>query len=355
TTNSNGLAFINLVSITPVTYPVSATVGKKTGKTEVIFVKQNVKHVNMWLVRNNEKANGNASNIIKARLSDDNNQPVKNVELIWNVPDFVNVKNEKSVTDENGEIQSYFTSTVVGDVSVSGTAGNIISEIKMNFTPDSGMGVNIENIMKIMVNDGAIADGQSKNIVTVYLNDKNGMPVQNADIYLSTTGSAELSAEKIKTDAQGMVIISIVNKIAETVNITARANLASNVTAYSTFMKFGVYSLVNSKSIAIANGKDKAYLRAIVKDVNGNLIKNTPVAFSVSGHAVLSAASVSTGENGEATIAVSNKYNEVVSVNARAEKFKLDHGADSELKFISSKITGVTSDSSKGIFSVGSG
>ncbi|MDT1790611.1 hypothetical protein, partial [Salmonella enterica] len=79
----------------------------------------------------------------------------------WSVPGFIKVREEASVTDNNGEIQTSFSSTVAGGVSVTGRAGELTSDIKMNFTPSSGPEIKVENILKLIINDGAIADGIS--------------------------------------------------------------------------------------------------------------------------------------------------------------------------------------------------
>ncbi|HGJ3203764.1 TPA: inverse autotransporter beta domain-containing protein [Salmonella enterica subsp. enterica serovar Thompson] len=354
-TDSNGLAYFNLTSTVPLTLPVSVIVGKMTESTDVTFVKQTAKYLNMRLVKNNEEANGVASNIIKARLTDENHNPVKGMALTWRVPGFINVRDEASVTDDNGEVQAYFSSTVAGGVTVTGSAGKLESDITMDFTPSSGPEVKIENTLKLIINGSAIADGISTNSATVYLSDKTGAPVPGAAIHISTTGDAVLSTDNINTDSHGMVVIYITDKTAETVNVTARTESAKDVITSTSFMSFGVVSLTGNKSGAAADGKDEIYLTATVRDINGNLVKNTSVVFSVSGYAVISSPSVITGNNGEAGISVSDKYGEVVTVNARAENFRSDPGIDKELTFISSKITGVTSDPVKGIFSVQSG
>ncbi|HGJ4365173.1 TPA: inverse autotransporter beta domain-containing protein [Salmonella enterica subsp. enterica serovar Thompson] len=354
-TDRSGLAYFNLTSTAPVTLPVSVIVGKMTESTDVTFFKQTAKYLNMRLVKNNEVANGEASNIIKSRLTDENHNPVKGMALTWRVPGFISVRNETSVTDDNGEIQTYFSSTVAGGVTVTGKAGELASDITMEFTPSSGPEVKIENTLKLIINDGAIADGISTNSATVYLSDKTGVPVPGAEIHLSTTGDAVLSADNIKTDNHGMAVIYITDKTAETVNVTARTESAKAVITSTSFMEFGVISLTGNKSGAVADGNDEIYLTATVRDINGNPVKNTPVVFSVSGHAVISSPTVLTGDNGEAGVSVSDKFGEVVKVNARAENFRPDPGIDKELTFISSKITGVTSDPVKGMFSVQSG
>ncbi|EAO1992436.1 hypothetical protein E0G79_21940 [Salmonella enterica] len=354
-TDRNGLAYFNLTSTVPLTLPVSVVIGKMTESTDVIFVKQTAKYLDIRLVKNNEVANGVASNIIKARLTDENHNPVKGITLTWRVPGFINVRDETSVTDDNGEVQTYFSSTMAGGVTVTGIAGKLESDITMDFIPSSGPEVKIENILKLIINDGAIADGISTNSATVYLSDRTGAPVPGAGINISTTGDAVLSTDNIKTDSHGMAVIYITDKTAETVNLTARTESAKDVIATASFMAFGVSSLTSNKPDAVAGGQDEIYLTATVRDINGNPVKNTPVVFSVSGHAIISSPSVITGDNGEADVSVSNKYGEVVTVNARAENFRTDPGIDKKLIFISSKITGVTSDPVKGMFSVQSG
>ncbi|EBV7187989.1 hypothetical protein ZL73_22685 [Salmonella enterica subsp. enterica serovar Braenderup] len=354
-TDRNGLAYFNLTSTAPLTLPVSVVIGKMTESTDVIFVKQTAKYLNMQLIKNDEVANGEAFNIIKARLTDENHNPVKGMALTWSVPGFIKVREEASVTDNNGEVQTSFSSTVAGGVSVTGRAGELTSDIKMNFTPSSGPEIKVENILKLIINDGAIADGISTNSAAIYLTDKTGIPVPGEEINLSTTGNAVLSAYKIKTDSHGMAVIYITDKTAETVNIAASTGSAKDVIATTSFMAFGVLSLTGDKSDAAADGQDEIHLTATVRDINGNPVKNTPVVFSVSGHAVISSPSVITGDNGEAGVSVSNKYGEVVTVNARAENFRTDPGIDKTLIFISSKITGVTSNPVKGMFSVQSG
>lgn len=354
-TDKNGKAKVNLTSTTPLTFPVSVIVGKMTESTEVTFVKQTAKYLKMQLIKNDEEANGEASNIIKSRLTDENHNPVKGMALTWRVPGFIKFRDEASVTDDNGEVQTYFSSTVAGSVTVTGKAGELTRDIKMDFTPSSGPEVKIENILKLIINDGAIADGISTNSAAIYLTDKTGIPVPGEEINLSTTGDAVLNAYKIKTDNHGMAVIYITDKTAETVKITAKSVSTEAVIASTSFMRFGVVSLTGNKSSSAADGKDEIYLTATVRDINGNPVKNTPVVFSVSGHAVISTPSVITGDNGEAGVSVSDKYGEVVTVNARAQNSRSDPGIDKELIFISSKITGVTSDPAKGLFPVQSG
>lgn len=354
-TDRNGLANFNLTSTAPLTLPVSIIVGKMTESTEVTFVKQTEKHLEMKLIKNDEEANDEASNIIKSRLTDENHNPVKGMTLTWRVPGFIKVRDEASVTDNNGEVQTYFSSTVAGSVTVTGRVGDLTHDIKMNFIPSSVPEVKIENILKLIINDGAIADGITTNSAVIYLTDKTGRPVSGGEVNLSTTGNAVLSAYKIQTDNHGMAEIFISDKTAETVKVTAKSISTEPVIASSSFMHFGVVSLAGNKSSSAADGQDEIYLTATVWDINGNPVKNTPVVFSVSGHAVISSPSAISGDNGEAGVSVSDRYGELVTVNARAKNSSSDPGVDKELIFISSKITGVTSDPVKGIFSVQSG
>ncbi|WP_042828437.1 Ig-like domain-containing protein, partial [Salmonella enterica] len=82
-TDRNGQAYFNLTSTAPLTLPVSVVIGKMTESTDVIFVKQTAKYLNMQLIKNDEVANGEAFNIIKARLTDENHNPVKGMALTW--------------------------------------------------------------------------------------------------------------------------------------------------------------------------------------------------------------------------------------------------------------------------------
>lgn len=117
--------------------------------------------------------------------------------------------------------------------------------------------------------------------------------------------------------------MAFINKVAETVKVTATLANGNSGTVDSHFVADSTTAAISSagditvdKTTVIANGSDAATFSAIVKDANGNPVPNVAVTWG-SDKGVLSGTSSTTGANGVATITLKHTVAESAQVTVQ--------------------------------------
>jgi adhesin/invasin len=110
----------------------------------------------------------------------------------------------------------------------------------------------------------------------------------------------------------------------------------------ATFLSLNVVSLTSDVDSQKANNGDVITFTATVKDSAGVAVANTPVTFTTTGSATLSAASVQTDGAGQAVVTLKDGVGESVTVKAVAGINAADNGQTKPVTFVAAKITGVT-------------
>ncbi|HCR1912202.1 TPA: Ig-like domain-containing protein [Enterobacter kobei] len=210
-------------------------------------------------------------------------------------------------------------------------------------------------MMTVTSTTDALADGSATDTATVTLKDNRGNALPGQAVILSVSGNAKLSATSGMTDNSGQIQVTLTDTTAETVTITAVLSNGKTATAQGAFIIYTVTSLTTSSPSAKANGSADVTLTATVSDNKGKIVSNIPVAFSVTGSAVLSATMVNTNNSGQAQVILTDIIGEKVTVTAKAKENSSDAGKTKDVTFVAPTITGVGAYGTTHIFTTGQG
>lgn len=128
TTDASGVATLSITDTVAESVTATAKAGNVQGQAAATFnpAAVEVSSVTVTVPGNNQPSNGSATNQAQALVTDANNQPLANVQLVWALTGSatVNATTPLSVTtDNNGIATLRFTDTVGESVTVTATAG----------------------------------------------------------------------------------------------------------------------------------------------------------------------------------------------------------------------------------------
>lgn len=216
--------------------------------------------------------------------------------------------------------------TRAGTVTVASSFNDTsLPEITITQQADSSTG-RITSDAIIVTTDNSVANNTAVNTVTATITDAAGNKLANVPVTFALSGSATVaagSALNAVTDDNGVVSVAFVNKVSETVKVTATLANGNSGSVDSTFVADATTAAINSsggvtvdKTTVIANGSDAATFSAVVKDANGNAVPNVTVTWG-SDKGVLSGTSSTTNASGIATITLKHTVAESAQVNAK--------------------------------------
>lgn len=209
-------------------------------------------------------------------------------------------------------VASSFNDTALPEIAISQQADNSTGRI----TSDA-----------IIVNtDNSVANNTAVNTVTATITDAAGNKLANVPVTFSLSGSATVaagSALNAVTDDKGVASVAFVNKVAETVKVTATLANGNSGSVDSRFVADSTTAAISSsgditvdKTTVIANGSDAATFSAVVKDANGNPVPKVTVTWG-SDKGVLSGTGSTTDASGIATITLKHTVAETAQVTAQ--------------------------------------
>lgn len=140
------------------------------------------------------------------------------------------------------------------------------------------------------------ADGRSRQVLTLTIRDSRGYPVdiQEDEIAIDNLADPEASGTTIspfKRQSAGQYAATVTaGKLTHAVTITPTARGASFSSAAVDVIADSATARVDSLAVikdnAVADGKDVNQLKAIVKDANGNLVREQNVIFTTDSDAI---------------------------------------------------------------------
>lgn len=288
-------------------------------------------------VTSGAKASGSDTNTATVTVMDANDNPLINTAVTFSVNGNAILNASTVNTDSNGHAQVTLTDTIAETVQVTAKLSTGSSRTK-----DSSFVADLDSaVLAITATTGALANGSASNTATVTLKDKNGNALSSQVVTLSTDGRAALSSASGTTDSKGQVSVAVTDSVAETVTVTATLSNGKTASAQMAFITYTVTDLSASATSVKADGSTSSTLTATVKDSNGAVVVNTPVTFSVTGSATLSANTVNTNSSGQAQATLTDMEGEVVTVTAQAQDNGNDAGKTQSITFVASSITGV--------------
>ncbi|MFM5622554.1 inverse autotransporter beta domain-containing protein, partial [Aeromonas veronii] len=281
----------------------------------------------IFIDKNNAIANGIDQNEVSVRITDLAGNGIPNIDVMFKADDDgvvisdepnqdVRLKNKlKSfsiMTNSDGVAKIYISSGTARDVIVTAIVRGMSATKTIHFVSDGGSA-----IVTSLSTDKDTAQANSSDVVTLTatLQDGNGHLVTNQPVAFSvSSGTGDLSAASAMTNGSGEAEVTLTSGDVGSVTVLAKSGTNVLDAGQSKAINFVadsgsavVTALSSDKDTALANNTDVVTLTAILKDGNGHLVTNQPVAFSVSsGTGDLSAASAMTNGSGEAVVTLTS-------------------------------------------------
>ncbi|MBF7997452.1 Ig-like domain-containing protein [Rahnella laticis] len=284
------------------------------------------------------KASGTDTNTATVTVTDANGNPLAGTAVTFSITGSAHLSAVTANTDSSGRAQVNLTDTLAETVQVTAKLATGSSMTKAtDFVADLDSAV-----LSVSSATGARADGNAANTATITLKDNSGNPLPGQTINLAITGSAKLSISSGVTDNNGQVVVTMTDVTAETITLTASLSNGKQSTAQATFIGFSVSALAASATSLSADGIESSTLTATVTDASGVVVANTPVAFTVSGSAKLSAVTVTTNGAGTAQVTLTDTVAETATITAKAQGNANDPGKTASVTFNAPEFTNIT-------------
>ncbi|CAM3762434.1 MAG TPA: invasin/intimin [Salmonella bongori] len=317
-TDANGNASVNVTSKTAGAVTVQATSGNISRTATTTFV-QSVGSLNLALTQNNSPADGSSQNAGEVTVKDINGNVMSGVAINWSVNNDAKVVASDVQTNAQGKATVHYTNTKAGAVTLTASAAGKTASVNSAFVSQS----EVSNVTVTTTTNNAQANNNATNAAQALVTDGNGLPMANASVTWSISGSSTASlssAATVTTNAQGIATVTFKDSVAETVTIVASAGSKSGSSG-AVFTQTAATNILLTvqQNNAAADGTSTNTVQAKVTDSSGQPVANTAVSWSVGGSAkAVSAVTVNTNADGVATLSLSDNVAESVTVNASA-------------------------------------
>lgn len=349
-TNKAGEASVEYSGILPGSSLITATLSNgKSAQASTNFIADRASaHLKDLQVTGRAVASGKDRNTATAIVVDANGNLLEKTNVSFSVSGHAALSVPSVKTDAKGRAEVSITDTVPENVMVTAKLDNgslLRGESRFRSDPEQAR-LSIKSTI-----NGSIADGRSKNQVTVTVKDQLGTPFTGQKVTITTTGQATVLQDSSITDSRGEVVADLTDTKAENVTITAMLDSGKHETTILMFAGFRVTEL-NAKPELVSAGNSSSLI-AEVKDDSGKPVPGAGVKFSISGGiGQLSQSVVITDKDGRAETELSAASGQSVNVIAKAKRYAADTGKTKTVKFIErDRITGVGAYGSSRIFS----
>ncbi|MBF7979313.1 MULTISPECIES: Ig-like domain-containing protein [Rahnella] len=259
-------------------------------------------------------ANGTDNIQLTVRVLNVEGLPYKGINVLWSADNAkALLSSAQGVSDENGLVTVNVSSPEVINTTVSAQleSGETANSDVLSFGVDMSTAL-VTRISTDKVQ--AVADNNDKVTLSAAIVNAQNQPLDGAPVdWKIEQGSGTLSAAQGITDADGNAQVTLTSAMANSVIVSARSgttgakNTDSILFAADT-STMNITSLTLDKTQALANGTDAISYVVTVLDANGNRVEDAPVSWSSdSASAVLSATTVSTNAQGQATLLVTSQ------------------------------------------------
>ncbi|MEV4978512.1 inverse autotransporter beta domain-containing protein, partial [Enterobacter ludwigii] len=176
----------------------------------------------------------------------------------------------------------------------------------------------VDNISLTLMKNNSPADGKSRNVILLHAASLDGRPVKNTTVSWLVSGDAKLDVVSSITDNNGNATIYVTNTKAEEITVTAMAGKTLEKIQTTFVTSASNLKLSVLKNNSIANGKETNEAKVIVYDIDGNMLPDITISWSLSNDASIVSSSKVTDNNGQALIKFSNTKPGQVTLTATA-------------------------------------
>ena len=314
-TDTAGKATVTFTDTVAETANITAGLnGSSQSKPSVFVADASTAVVSTLIIdKDSSLANGTATNSAIATVVDAKGNPVAGQTVTWSADKGTVVFAASGVTDTSGKVTVTFTDTAVETTSITASL-NGSSQTKPSFFVAD---ITTAKVMSLDATTGIVANGTTSSMATAIITDASNHPLSGVTVSWSTSGNASLFDQTSTTDASGKAEMTLTDKTAETVNVTATlSTTGSTQTKPVTFVADPTTAriVLAVTSGIVANGRDTSTGTATVADVNHNPLANVVVNWTVEGSAVLAGVTSTTNANGQAVMTLTDKKAEQVLV-----------------------------------------
>ncbi|WP_370547695.1 inverse autotransporter beta domain-containing protein [Edwardsiella tarda] len=259
--DADGYVTVTLTSLTAGPSHVSATLSNHSqASVTTTFVaddsRATILNGNLIVTQDNAKADGNAQNAVRARVTDANGNPLANQTVQFSADNGATLSAQQAASDADGYVTVTLTSLTAGPSHVSATLSNHSqARVTTTFVADDASAT-ILNGNLIVTQDNAKADGSAQNAVRARVTDANGNPLANQTVQFSADNGATLSAQQAASDADGYVTVTLTSLAAGPSHVSATLSNHSQASVITTFAPYDVLTgvLVNGKIFTVNEG-----------------------------------------------------------------------------------------------------
>ncbi|MBW3781442.1 hypothetical protein GL270_09300 [Aeromonas veronii] len=309
-----------------------------------------IKSGDLVITKNNAVADDSEVNIVQVKVTDDNERPVKNVNVSFTTTNPAEIIASSALTDINGVVTASVKSSRAGFVAVNAVINSTGSQqsINLNFVaglPSSQSSELDVSNASIVANGGLSMAGQS--ILTLALKDVKGNPISGKTVCFPVSGTASIGVigiiegclPAIESQTSGIYTATLSGTKAGSLSVGSSVN--GNIftaTPESVVMNFTpwyvVSSLTSTTNIAKANNSDIKVLTAIVKDKADNPVNAATVMWEVDDpSAILSSSNTITNAQGMSSVTVRSKIAKAINIKAKVSGNVEDLGLTAQASF----------------------
>jgi adhesin/invasin len=304
------------------------------------------------ITQNDATADGLEKNIVTVHLVDANGNPVANKEVNFTIADGGMGVAPVIFTNSNGDAILHLSSYNIGDVSVT---ARVNGQWILNGAPAivrfvaGQVDENNSGTQLTVTANNAEANNVEKNVVRAILKDQFGNAVKDQPVYFFiASGYANIvSPDYVFTNAAGWAEVELSSLVSGEVEIMAYVGSTQIINGSPAVVKFSAGSPDPAGAntyidVAVnyepADGVTQNMVFAVVGDINGNPVENTPVTFSIySGTgSFVGSNTVLTDEWGEAFIPMVSTVAGKVYVTATINGQPIVAGSPAEVIFSAS-------------------
>ncbi|WP_404413156.1 Ig-like domain-containing protein [Serratia aquatilis] len=315
TTKEDGKATATLSSTVSGTVKVTATLGasQQTVGTHFKADASTAKIAALAVTQDNALANGKATNRLQLTVTDAQGN-VLSGQTVALAADHGATIVKNVTTNEDGKATTTLSSTVSGTVKVTATLGASQQTVEAHFKADASTA---KVAALAVTQDNALANGKATDRIQLTVTDAQGNALNGQTVTLAADQGAKID-KSITTDEDGKATATLSSTVAGTVKVTATLGI-SQQTVEAHFKADAstakVAALVIMQDNALANGKATDRIQLTVTDAQGNALNGQTVTLAADQGAMIDK-SITTGEDGKATMTLSSTVAGTVKVTA---------------------------------------
>ncbi|MGP3593338.1 Ig-like domain-containing protein [Vagococcus sp. WN89Y] len=356
TTDASGEVTMMLTSTKAGQSNVTASINGSSQRQTVTFIADSATAQiiggNLKVVTDNAKADGRATNRVKATVTDAHGNLVPGIEVSFTADNGATIA-AKGTTDAQGDVTVSLTSIQAGQSRVTASINGSSQRQNVTFIPDNSTAQIVSGNLTV-VRDNAKANSVDINSVQATVTDAFGNIIPGMTVNFSADNGATI-ASSATTDAQGEASVSLTSTKAGQSTVTASINGSSqrqNVTfvADNNTAQVAIGALVVVTDNALANGKATNSVKVTVTDAYSNAVAGETVSFKADNGATI-AASGTTDSLGEVVMTLTStkagQSKVSVTVNGGTRSQTVSFMADNSTAQIASGDLQVVNDNAK--------